>query len=174
MNKHGGARPRSGPKPKPKAYDHASNAEKEAREEGLKGLKSGAKLSCPGYLTDPAKKEWRRIMRLYRQMESDILSDLDVTALVMYCEAVAMWQTAQKDWAKLQATVSTNPTAQAVIDKTIRTMNKQTEVISRLSEQLCLTPVGRIRMGMGLAAKKEKGADLKAILNLTDYGDEED
>lgn len=123
-----------------------------------------AKLTCPGYLTDLAKKEWRRTLKLYKSMDADILCDLDVAALVMYCEAWSIYKTAQDQWTKLGTTASTNPAAQALIDKTLEVMNKQTAVISKLAEQLCLTPVGRARMGMN-PTRRQAGDKLTAFLN---------
>lgn len=94
-------------------------------------------------------------MRLYRMMDANILSDLDITALVMYCEAWSVYKTAQEQWVKLNTVATTNPASQKVIDTLIDTMNKQAQVVSRLSEQLCLTPVGRARMGINPAKDKK-------------------
>ena len=160
----GGARPGSGRKPSFTAPEHASNEEKEAREQAQQSLMTTAKLSCPGYLTDLAKKEWRRTMKLYKSMGANILCDLDVAALVMYCEAWSIYKTAQDQWTNLGTTASTNPAAQALIDKTLEVMNKQTAVISELAEQLCLTPVGRARMGMN-PTRRQAGDKLTAFLN---------
>ena len=117
------------------------------------------KLSCPSYLSPLAKKEWKRVMKLYKQMDARILNDLDVTALAMYAEAVAMYQTAQKQWVQVQTLVSSNQASQKLLDKIRTIMNDQVKVVTTLSEQLCLTPVGRARMGVATAKfglKKEK------------------
>lgn len=167
----GGPRPNAGRKPTVNPVGHRTKAEKEPREQARVALQTSRTLKCPNYLTDLAKKEWRRTMRLYNQMDASILCDLDVAALVMYCEAWAIYRTAQDQWAKLQVVASTNPSAQALIDKTIDTMNKQTAVISKLAEQLCLTPVGRARMGMNPTQRKA-GDKLLELLN--DDGDDED
>jgi len=150
----GGKRPGSGRKPMAEAPSHDSNANKEARREAIEKLATTGYLSCPKYLTDEARREWRRVMRLYRQMGANILCDLDIAALVMYCEAWAIYRKAQEDWSKLKQTATTNSAAQALIDKTIETMNKQAGVVSKLSEQLCLTPVGRARMGINPTKSK--------------------
>jgi P27 family predicted phage terminase small subunit len=127
----------------------------EARKEVESKLTSTALLKCPSYISSEAKKEWKRIMKLYRKMEADILSDLDIMALVMYCEATAIYKEAQSVWAKYGKVVASNPEAQRVLDKTFITMEKQTKIVSSLSEQLCLTPVGRARMGMNAVNQKE-------------------
>lgn len=156
----GGKRVNSGRKPFVAASKHASNAEKKERDEVNQKLITTNKLSCPKYLSEMAKKEWRRIMRLYKQMDTKILCDLDVAALVMYCEAWAVYKKAQEQWTKLNVVATTNPASQKVIDTCLDTMNKQTTVVSRLSEQLCLTPVGRARMGINPAKnKKDELAD---------------
>lgn len=136
-----------------KSYD-----EIEARKEVEAVLQTKSELRCPTYVSKPAKKEWRRIMKLYRGMEAEILNDLDVMALVMYCEATAVYKKAQETWVKYQQVVTVNPEAQRVLDKCFQTMERQTKIISGLSEQLCLTPVGRARMGMNAAKRLEPSA----------------
>ena len=101
-------------------------------------------------------------MKLYKQMDARILNDLDVTALAMYAEAVAMYQTAQKQWVQVQTLVSSNKASQKLLDKIRTIMNDQVKVVTTLSEQLCLTPVGRARMGVAVAKfglKEEKSLD---------------
>jgi len=131
------------------AKHHKSKAEIEKRrhvEDSLRGNK--ALLWCPTHLTDEAKKEWRRIMKLYKSLDVNILSDLDQTALIMYVEAVAIYKKAHETWAKYQQGVAGNPESQRYLDKAFNTMERQTKIINQLAEQLCLTPVGRARMGM--------------------------
>ena len=105
-------------------------------------------------------------------MEASILCDLDIAALVMYCEAWAIYKAAQEKWVQLGTVVSTNPAAQAVIDQTIETMNRQTAVICKLAEQLCLTPVGRAKMGMN-PTRKKAGEKLLEFLNEDEEEDDE-
>lgn len=137
-----------------------SNAELENRKNMESKLKSSARLTCPKYLSDAAKKEWRRVIKLYRGLEVDILSDLDVSALVIYCEAWSIYRKAQETWAKYTQVVAANPEAQRVLDKCFNIMEKQSKTISSVSEQLCLTPVGRARMGiMGKKDDEESAID---------------
>ena len=162
----------TGRKPTPASMiDHKdfkkSIKEIEVRKEAEEKLKTGAELRCPSYVSKEAKKEWKRVMKLYRAMEVDILSDLDTMSLVMYCEATAVYKKAQETWAKYQQVVAANPEAQRVLDKCFLTMEKQTKIISSLSEQLCLTPVGRARMGM-IATKSEEPSKLDILLEEDD------
>lgn len=160
----GGSRPNAGRKPYAIAPEKSSNEEKEKRIETQQNLQTTAKLSVPKHLSDRAKKEWRRTMKLYGQMETKILMDLDRTALIMYCEAYAAYAIAHEFWTTtLQCTViSSNPKTQSVIDKTLAIMEKQTNIVNKLAEQLCLTPVGRTRMG--ITPEKEKTNAFLAFL----------
>ena len=74
----------------------------------------------------------------------------------MYCEAMAIYNKAQETWIKYQAVVATNAEAQRILDKSFATMDKQSNIVRGLSEQLCLSPVGRARMGMNPAAEEGK------------------
>jgi len=43
--------------------------------------------SCPKHLSEPARKEWRRITKILSEV--GLLTELDRTALALYCEAYA-------------------------------------------------------------------------------------
>lgn len=121
-----------------------------ARKAIEKKLNPSSVLRCPPKtkISPDARKIWKRIMKLYDGMDADILSDLDEVSLKMYCEAVAVYDTAHSEWLKIQRIMVANPSVQGQIDKLLDRMNKQTTVINKLAEQLCLTPVGRARMGV--------------------------
>lgn len=118
-------------------------------------------LEVPDFLTDKAKEEWKRVIKLYEEMDINILSDLDRQALIIYCEATAIYQAAHEVWAKTQKVVSTDKKAQDILDKTFKTMQTQSQIISKYSEQLALTPVGRARMGV---AKKQEPTQFEKFL----------
>ena len=138
----------------------------EARENVEKRLRTENNLTCPRTLSPEAQKEWRRVMRLYRKMDAKILNDLDIPALSMYCEAVAQWKEAQSQWAKLGKLISSDPKTQKVLDKIRTIMNDQTKVITSLAEQLCLSPVGRARFGIGIANKTKEEQELEGLKEL--------
>jgi P27 family predicted phage terminase small subunit len=121
-----------------------------------KSLRGKPKLWCPSYLSADAKKEFKRLMRIYKSLEVNILSDLDITALAMYCEATAIWKEAQGEWAKYRKIIAGNPDQQKYLDKIVKTMSDQTKIINNLAELLCITPVGRAKMGI-MAVKKQQG-----------------
>lgn len=123
-------------------------------------LKVSDRLACPKTLSPTAKKEWRRLMALYRKMGSRILSDLDRQALIMYCEAVSIYTSAQRKWVMLEEkSVSTDRESQAILDKLRTIMTEQTKVITSLLEELCLSPVARSKVGIGIQKKKESNME---------------
>lgn len=124
------------------------------REEIENSLLSSQRLKMPKGMSRTAQQEWRRIMKLYSAMDNKFLCDLDLAALRSYCEAYAIYRKAEETWAKYEAVIASGHEAQRVLDKCRNIMNDQSRMIIALSEQLCLTPVGRARMG--IAKKDEK------------------
>jgi len=130
-----------------------------------KSLRGEPKLWCPGYLSEAAKKEWRRLMKIYKSLSVNILSDLDITALAMYCEATAVWKEAQSEWAKYRKIIAGNSDQQKYLDKIVKTMSDQSKIISNLAELLCITPVGRAKMGIMATKKKEGPSKLERLMS---------
>jgi P27 family predicted phage terminase small subunit len=114
-------------------------------------------LKPPKKLSKFALAEWKRIIGLYKQLNLKIMNDLDIAALSMYCEAYAIWRTAQDEWSKIGKVTEVSPRGK-VTDPNVKVMNEQTVVMTRLSEQLCLTPVGRARYGIEATKKPKEGA----------------
>lgn len=140
--------------PKPSALSKRQTSEKKEQERIEKNLVSESKIVMPSTLTEGAKKEWRRIMKLFKGLPVNIISALDLTNLIVYCEAVAVYMIAQKTWAKMGTVVSLDEKTQKVINKTLVTMRVQGDIIRKLSTELCLSPLGRARMGVNPADKE--------------------
>lgn len=145
---------------------HKDKEMMETRKKVENRLKTDNNLSCPKELSPVAQKEWRRVMRLYRKMDAKILNDLDVSALSMYCEAVAMWKKAQAQWKACGKVFSEDKYEQSVINKVRTIMNEQVKVVISLAEQLCLSPVGRARFGIGIANKSKEEQELEGLKEL--------
>ena len=137
------------------------------RKEVENKLRTKASLSCPKQISDEAKKEWRRLMRLYKSVDSEILCDLDIQTLIMYCEATAIYKKAQETWREHTAVVSNNEKVQLTLDRCLTIMDRQTRIICKLSEQLCITPMERARMAIN-ASNKNTTSSLEALLNEDD------
>lgn len=133
------------------------------RAEAENNLVTTANLTCPKGLSPDAQKEWRRLLRLYRKMQVNILSDLDVPVLSQYCEAVALWKMYQREWKNMKDLDMSKYENLKVMDKVRKSMNDQSLVLIKLAEQLCITPLGRARMGIA-SALKPKGPTLKDFM----------
>lgn len=61
------------------------------------------RLICPKDLTDGAKREWHRVVKLYRECEIDVFNDLDQETLKSYCVAVDIRTQLYQKWKEEQA-----------------------------------------------------------------------
>ncbi len=131
---------------------------------------SSAALRCPKNLAEGAKKEWRRVVKLYRELDMQILNDLDIAVLTSYCVEVDIAQRLYDEWArgtekvapyslmtpdistgsKTEATPSGQPikrssssTVKNVVNPLLREYNRHAQTVRILAEQLALTPAGR-------------------------------
>ena len=120
-----------------------------------------AEFKAPPTLSPAAKKEWKRIIDLYQQLDAEILNDLDLAVLAAYCESVAVYQKAQAEYQTLPLVGKDKVTGKTVESPYLAIMDKAGKSISRFAEQLCLSPVGRARMGIA-KAKKEMEDDPSA------------
>lgn len=143
--------------------------------ETVQQMQTGAKLSPPKFLTEGAKKEWRRIIRLYKDLTPQILNDLDIGVLTSYCMEVDIRDRLYRQWSEEQqcellTEVRNNQASQDLtangevlrqhtkltkgkeVNPLLTQISKHNQQIARLGEQLCLSPVGRA----SYAIKKEK------------------
>ena len=111
----------------------------------------------PSDLSKGALKEWNRVVRLYRQLDRRVLNDLDQTLLASYCESTAAYKEAQR---KYQTMPLVDPDS-GKENPYLKIMWREGANIAKYAEQLCLSPVGRARMGV-LAAKREMEIDSTA------------
>lgn len=87
-----------------KGKKHLTKAEIEARLEAESLLRIDSdKVKCPSWLDDEAKKEWRRLVPELKSLE--LLTNVDVTSLAIYCDAVSKYISAPDDarlkWAQV-------------------------------------------------------------------------
>lgn len=123
-----------------------------------------AKLVCPTWLPDGAKAEWRRIVKLYRTLEINVLNDLDKAVLISYVIEVDLRDRLYREWVKTQQimiddktqsvrqkqSASGTPIEQTVgsnskkiVNPILREIERHNATIRVLAEQLALTPAGR-------------------------------
>jgi len=116
----------------------------------------------PSGLSKEAQREWHRVIKLYRELDSEVINDLDVSVLMAYCEAVSIYKEAQRKQAEGLHPVAGLVDGKIVQSPYITVMDRQIKNIIRLAEQLCMSPVGRARLGM--AREKEADNDPMGLL----------
>lgn len=125
-----------------------------------------AKLTPPAWLTEGAKKEWRRVVKLYKSLKIAILNDLDKQTLASYCIEVDIRNRLYEEWTNLQngkvltedetkkshATMtgsgqvkekSAGNSKRMIANPILREISRHNATIRVLAEQLALTPAGR-------------------------------
>ena len=87
-----------------------------------------------------------------------MINDLDVNLLAAYCENVAIFQKAETAYQGEKLAKFDYDGMKWIENPYIRIMDGAAKNIMKAAEQLCLSPVGRARMGV-LAAKKQRASD---------------
>ncbi len=106
-------------------------------------------------LSDAAREEWERLIELYRQLDTDVINDLDVNLLAAYCESAAIYKAAQKQYTTSDL-VMYNKSGTPIENPYLTIMRKEAASMVKYSEQLCLSPVGRARIGLAAVKKREE------------------
>lgn len=143
---------------------HRSKEELQARTDSEpKGC--AARFKAPKELSPEARKEWRRLIALYRDLNVEVLNDLDASVLSAYCESVAIYRKAQEAYQKFPLVGKDPVTGQPTENPYIKIMTKEGQNMARYAEQLCLSPVGRARMGLAREKRETAGDQMEDVLS---------
>jgi P27 family predicted phage terminase small subunit len=123
--------------------DHGDRRLYKKRCEIERSLTTSDRLICPRELSEGAKREWRRITKLYKSLDETIICDLDRQSMIMHCNAVAIYETAQNEYNKYGGVTSADKEQQMAILTCLRVMKEQSIIISRLAKTLLLDPGSR-------------------------------
>lgn len=124
---------------------------------------SSSRLKCPTHLSDDAKKEWRRIVKLYKELNRPIITDLDMNALEIYCEALVTYRKAmEKVRETSEVYISKSDGNRPKKNPWLTVANDAAIQLKRYGEILLLDPVSRARVG--LAKDPETEDDPMAVL----------
>ena len=112
---------------------------------------------CPKWLSDAAKKEWRRIAKIFAEEEKEF-TDKDHKALEAYCTNYAKWQKCEQiiDEKGYSMEVGDNGYEQQRPEVSIA--NKAQTEMRAWAKELGLTPAARQRM-KAESAQGESGID---------------
>lgn len=126
-----------------------------AKEE--KKTKKNKPKPCPKWLSDAAKKEWRRITKIFAEEEKEF-TDKDLKALEAYCTNYAKWQKCEQiiDEKGYSMEVGDNGYEQQRPEVSIA--NKAQTEMRAWAKELGLTPAARQRM-KAESAQGESGID---------------
>lgn len=110
---------------------------------------------CPKWLSDDAKKEWRRVAKVL--FECGLLTEADQTALAAYCESYALWKQAQEliktegiTYEYTNKSGATNIVKHPAVEISLKSML----VIKQFCSEFGLTPSSRGRIN--LPAKQDE------------------
>jgi P27 family predicted phage terminase small subunit len=146
--------------PLPKPYARRRNR----RQTSGKSVMVG-RPPMPRDLPPEAKKEWRRVVG---ELEAaGLLATIDRTVLVRYCQAWADWRELQK---LLRQSGKLLKGARGHFVRNPLWFLKQDaeQTLSDLGRQLCLSPMARLRAGIGHEVPKEEG-ESPAVVALEEY-----
>lgn len=99
--------------------------------------------TCPKWLDNEAKKEWRR---LSKQLESlGVLTEIDMAAFAGYCQCYARWKEAEEFISKHGAIVKT-PSGYWQQIPQVSIAQQYMKQMNKFCEQFGLTPSSRARI----------------------------
>jgi P27 family predicted phage terminase small subunit len=99
--------------------------------------------SCPKWLEEDAKKEWRRLAKQMEQL--GILTEVDMAAFAGYCQAYARWKAAEEFITKHGAIVKT-PSGYWQQVPQVSIAQQYLKDMQKFAEQFGLTPASRSRI----------------------------
>lgn len=151
MGGAGSGRPR-----KPNAvHELAGNPGKRKLPEEPKIAPRKTVPSPPRPLGQEGRREWRRVGRLL--VDAGIYTDLDRSALFMYCQAWERWREAERQ-VKKHGVAVIGSAGTPVISPFVREAEKQQRTAERLLIHLGLTPSSRHRvLGGNIATPADTG-----------------
>ena len=116
--------------------------------------------TCPKWLEDEAKKEWKRLAKKMEQL--GVLTEVDMAAFAGYCQAYARWKAAEEFISKHGAIVKT-PSGYWQQVPQVSIAQQYLKDMQKLAEQFGLTPASRSRI-IADAAKTEYIDDMDKLL----------
>lgn len=143
-----------GPKNKPSNLKLIENTARPGRENVDEPKVAPALPAAPGFLSDPAREEWDRVVdELYN---CGVLTNLDRAALAAYCQAYGRWvqaemglaKFAEKDRATFGIMLKTQ-SGNAIQNPLVGAANKAAADMVRYAAEFGMTPASRARVKAG-------------------------
>lgn len=112
---------------------------------------------CPKWLSDAAKKEWRRIAKIFAEEEKEF-TDKDLKALEAYCTNYAKWQKCEQIIDEKGCSMEVGDNGYEQQRPEVSIANKAQTEMRAWAKELGLTPAARQRM-KAESAQGESGID---------------
>ena len=112
---------------------------------------------CPKWLSDAAKKEWRRIAKIFAEEEKEF-TDKDLKALEAYCTNYAKWQKCEQIIDEKGYSMEVGDIGYEQQRPEVSIANKAQTEMRAWAKELGLTPAARQRM-KAESAQGESGID---------------
>ena len=107
---------------------------------------AGAVPSCPSYLGEVARKEWKRLARELADL--GLLTRIDRGQLAAYCQAHALWVEAVQALGRY-GTMVKSPNGYPMQSPYVAVANKQVDIMVRIAAEFGMTPSSRTRIRIG-------------------------
>ena len=118
--------------------------------------------SCPKWLEDDAKKEWRRLAKQMEQL--GILTEVDMAAFAGYCQAYARWKEAEEFLTK-HGTIFKTPSGYIQQVPQVSIAQTYLKIMKDFCSEFGLTPSARSRIHAAVD-KKDTDDEMEQLLRL--------
>lgn len=138
---------------------HWTKDEVERRKAAAQKLKrkEPVKLKMPVWLDDEARQVWRKTLKDMAGFE--ILDNVDVNTLAVYCDAVARYKEATLK-IREHGYVTTNDNGTENVSPYVKTAQSYARLILQYADKLGLSPHSRARLAKKIAEEVDPNADL--------------
>src|SRR5512137_1814077 len=117
---------------------------------------ASSELKCPAHLCPAARKEWKRLVKLYQELEEPIITDLDVHALEIYCETLVTYRKAtQKVREFSEVYTSRTDPSRPRINPWFSIAADAANQMKKFSDILLMDPVSRAKVGLAKTRKED-------------------
>ena len=99
--------------------------------------------ACPKWLSDDAKREWRRLVKKLEAL--GVLTELDMAVFATYCDAFAKWKEAD-EFLTQRGLFFITPSGYPQQFPQVAIAQNYAKLMNRCAEQLGLTPSARSRI----------------------------
>lgn len=150
----------AGRKPKPTSLKLLHGTAQACRMNKNEPKPKGDSIKMPSGLSDDAKKCWKQVAKHLK--DAGVLTNLDVHALAMYCEAYARWFDANEKIKKF-GTVIKAPSGFPVQSPYLAIANKAFDQMKSMLVEFGMTPSSRTRVSV--SEKAQDNDPLNEFLN---------